>query len=466
MKNPYLQLFNSQKENQFNIGNTNYKQRIKKLKILKVALEKTYKQDIREALYADFKKPYIETDLTELYLVIKEIKVAISNLKSWMRNKHVGTPLALLGTTSWIKYEPKGVCLIISPWNYPVNLTFCPLVSAIAAGNTVILKPSEMTPNTSRVMAKIVKDVFNENEIALVEGDVEVSKHLLKLPFNHIFFTGSPAVGKIIMEAASKHLASVTLELGGKSPTIVDETANVQTAVKSIVWGKYLNTGQTCIAPDYVLVHESKKEAFIEAFKMTMDNYYSKKPEKSKSFGRVVNEKHFKRLTSYIEAAKEDKAIIHKGGNYNANDNYIEPTLISKIPERNPLLNEEIFGPILPIKTYKNLNEVVSYINSKARPLALYMYSKSKKNTNYVIKNTRSGGTCINSTEIHFINHELPFGGINNSGIGKSHSYFGFKAFSNERAVLKSYWSAPLKVLFPPYTNFKQKVVDFIIKWL
>ncbi|KJD31813.1 aldehyde dehydrogenase [Tamlana nanhaiensis] len=465
LENPYLQIFNKQKANQFRVANASYKIRIKKLKALKKALESTYKQDLRDALYADFKKPQLEVDLTELYLVIKEIKVAIKNLKRWTRKEHVGTPLSLIGTSSYIQYEPKGVCLIISPWNYPVNLTFCPLVSAMAAGNTAIIKPSEMTPNTSKVLANIVKALFNEDEVALFEGDVEISKNLLKLPFNHIFFTGSPTVGKVVMQAAAKHLASVTLELGGKSPTIIDDTAKIETTVKSLVWGKHVNTGQTCIAPDYVLVHESKKEAFVKAYKETLVDYFSKNPNKSKSFGRVVNEKHFKRLTSYIEAAVEAKAIIEKGGNYDATDNYIAPTLITDLPQHNQLLQDEIFGPILPVKAYKTLNEVVTYINKKERPLALYIYSTSRKNINFILQNTRAGGTCINATAVHFTNHELPFGGINNSGIGKTHGYFGFQAFSNQRAVLKSHWLGALKMVFPPYTNFKQKVADFTLRW-
>ena len=248
--NTFSELFNEQKANQFHIGNTSYKERIKKLNKLKHALEFKYKQLLRDALYADFKKPYLETDLTELYIIIKEIKNAKSCLKSWTKKQKVDTPLTLLGTSSWIQYEPKGVCLIISPWNYPINLTFAPLVSAIAAGSTVILKPSEMTPNTSAVMSKMVKELFDENEVALVEGQVEVSQELLKLPFNHIFFTGSPQVGKLVMKAASNHLTSVTLELGGKSPTIIDESANIKASIQNIFWGKYLNNGQTCIAPD------------------------------------------------------------------------------------------------------------------------------------------------------------------------------------------------------------------------
>lgn len=464
-ENDFAELFNKQKANQYTIANTSARERIKKLKKLKYALEYTYKQEIREALYRDFKKPYFETDLTEIYLSVREIKVAISNLRDWMQKKPVRTPLTLLGTKSWIHYEPKGVCLIISPWNYPVTLTFSPLVTAIAAGNTVIIKPSELTSNTSGVIAKLVDTVFPKEEVALVEGGVEVSAELLKLPFNHIFFTGSPRVGKIVMEAAAKNLASVTLELGGKSPTIIDETANIKKAVKNLVWGKYLNTGQTCVAPDYVLVHESKKDELIMALGDKIKAYYSSKAEDSNSLGRIVNQKHYNRLTNYIKEAIAANSVIEIGGNYTIADNYIEPTVISNLQNDSKLFEEEIFGPILPIKTYKELYEVIEYINCKEKPLALYIYSHNKRNINEVIKNTRSGGVCINTNAIHFNNHELPLGGINNSGIGKSHGYFGFLEFSNQKAVLKRITKGPLYLLFPPYNNFKQKIVDLAIKW-
>lgn len=463
--NTYETLFNAQKANQYHIGQTSYKERIKKLKALKLALEKTYRYELIEAIYKDFKKPKLETDLTEIYIVVKEIKYAISNLKSWLKNQSVETPITLLGTSSYIKYEPKGVCLIISPWNYPINLTFGPLVSAIAAGNTVILKPSEMTPNTSAVMAKIVNELFNNNEVALIEGDVEVSQELLKLPFNHIFFTGSPAVGKIVMQAAAKHLTSVTLELGGKSPTIIHESTNIKAAIQNLVWGKFLNNGQTCIAPDYVLIHESIKSEFVEAFKTKTLEYYSENPMTSESFSRIVNGKHFKRLVSYIENAKTNNANIELGGDYDEVSNYIAPTLISNVSEDALLMKEEIFGPILPIKTYTSIDEVLDYINSKEKPLALYVYANNKKFIKTIINSTRAGSTCVNSNALQYSNHNLPFGGSNNSGIGKAHGFFGFQEFSNARSVLKKHTVGPLHLLFPPYTKFKEKLVKATIKW-
>ncbi|MGB1307804.1 MAG: aldehyde dehydrogenase family protein [Oceanihabitans sp.] len=463
--NTFSDLFNKQKANQFAIGNTTYKQRIAKLNALKKAVEVTYKNKIREALYADFKKPHTETDLTEIYPVISEIKFAKKHLKSWMKRQKVETPIALLGSSSWYVYEPKGVCLIISPWNFPLNLTFSPLVSAIAAGNTVIIKPSEMTPNISRVMGEIILDLFPENEIALVEGEVKVSQELLKLPFNHIFFTGSPAVGKIVMLAAAKHLTSVTLELGGKSPTIIDQTANLKSAAKRIAWGKFVNNGQTCIAPDYLLVQEAVKDAFVIELRKQLQAFFTEDVSASNSISRIVNAKHFKRLESHLEDAKQNQATIEIGGKTDASDNFIAPTVISNLPEEATLMQEEIFGPILPIKTYKEIDEVIAYINANEKPLALYVYSKSKKNINKIIKNTRAGSTAINNNVLQYSNHNLPFGGSNNSGIGKAHGVFGFQEFSNLRSVMKQHTKGSIEFLFPPYTNLKQKLVDLTIKW-
>ena len=463
--NKFYDLFNRQSANQYQIGNTNYKERLKKLDTLRRAIEVTYKEDIRKAMYADFKKPYLETDLTEIYPVLTEIKFAKSNLKSWMKLQKVDTPLALLGASSYIQYEPKGVCLIISPWNFPINLTFGPLVSAIAAGNTIIIKPSEMTPNASKLMASIIKELFNEDEVALIEGDVEVSKELLKLPFNHIFFTGSPQVGKIVMKAASEHLSSVTLELGGKSPAIIDDSANLEKAVEKIIFGKFTNAGQTCIAPDYVFLKSNLKSEFTELFKKKIESYYTSNAENSDSYSRIVNQKHFERLVSYIEEAKLNNSDIVSGGTYNSVDNYIEPTLVFDMPEDSKLLQDEIFGPILPVKTYSNIEETVEYINSKEKPLALYIYSKTKKNIDYVLNNTRAGSGCVNHNLLQFLNHNLPFGGSNNSGIGKSHGFFGFEAFSNRRSMMKQHTIGATDLLTPPYTNFKQKLIDLTLKW-
>ncbi|MBC3846092.1 aldehyde dehydrogenase family protein [Winogradskyella echinorum] len=465
INNPYYQLFLKQKENQFKIGKSTYRQRVKKLNALQRAIEVTYREQIKEALYKDLGKPVVETELSEVYQIIGDIKYVKKHLHQWMGKQRVNTPMSMLGSSSYYIYEPKGVCLIISPWNFPFNLTFGPLVSAIAAGNTAIIKPSEMTPNCSVLMAKIVIDVFSEDEVALVVGEIEVSTALLELPFNHIFFTGSPNVGKIVMAAAAKNLASVTLELGGKSPTVIDSTAHIDKAAKKIMWGKYMNAGQICVSPDYVLIDEVKKLEFIESCKKWIKGFYTEQPKDSKSYARIVTHKHFERLKSHIENAENFNAKIEVGGQLDSDSKYIAPTIISNLKDEATLLQEEIFGPILPIVTYKTLDEAINYINAKERPLALYIYSKSKANTKKVIQNTRAGGTCINNNIIHYANHNLPFGGTNNSGIGKSHGFFGFEAFSNKRAVVKQHTFGVTELLFPPYTNLKEKLVRLTIKW-
>jgi aldehyde dehydrogenase (NAD+) len=459
-------LFDLQKSNQYAVARTTAKERIKKLKRLQQAIL-DHRQEIRDAIHQDFKKPPTEVDLTEIYPTIKEIKSTIKNIRRWMKPKKVGTPIAMLGTSSYIQYQPKGVVLIISPWNFPVNLTFIPLVTAIAAGNCVILKPSEHTPHTSALMSTIVKAVFEEQEVALVEGAVDTSQALLELPFNHIFFTGTPSIGKIIMQAATKHLCSVTLELGGKSPTIIDETADINKAASRIAWGKFTNNGQTCIAPDYLLVHESKKEALLEALKKEITSFYGKDAQRSNDYARIVNPRHFERLSSYLDDAREKGASISSGGQLTAEECYIEPTLVVEPAKDSLLANEEIFGPILPIYTYDKLDEAIQYINKGEKPLALYVFSKSKKNIRKVINETRAGGTSVNHSVLHFNNNELPFGGDNNSGIGKSHGWFGFEAFSNARSILYQ-WSpfSATDLLTPPYSGWKQKLADITLKWL
>ncbi|HEX9826696.1 MAG TPA: aldehyde dehydrogenase family protein, partial [Flavobacteriaceae bacterium] len=357
------------------------------------------------------------------------------------------------------------VCLIMSPWNFPINLTFGPLVSAIAAGNTVLLKPSEMTPNASKVMSEIVEEVFCEDEVLLIEGDAETAQELLKLPFNHIFFTGSPAIGKLVMKAASEHLASVTLELGGKSPVIIDDSVNLERTVKKIIFGKFLNAGQTCIASDYVLIKDTIKDEFVSLFSKYLKVFYSENPETSSSLCRIVNQKHFERLKAHLKDAISKNAVIVVGGSYNEEDCFLEPTLISDLPENASLLQEEIFGPILPLVTYKTMEEAVTYINAKEKPLALYIFSKNKKQIDFILSNTRAGSTAINHNLVQFLNPNLPFGGSNNSGIGKSHGFFGFQEFSNQRSVLRQHTFGAIDLLYPPYNKLKQKIVDLTIKW-
>jgi aldehyde dehydrogenase (NAD+) len=457
-------IFNTQRANQYAVANQPIKARKAKLKALLYALEVTFRQQIRDAMMADFKKPQADVDLSEIFPVTSEIKHTISHLSKWTAKQPAETPLAFFGSTSYITYEPKGVCLIIAPWNFPVNLLLSPLVSAIAGGNTVILKPSEFTPHTSKVVGDLIKSIFDENEIALIDGGIETSTALLELPFNHIFFTGAPSIGKIVMTAAAKNLASVTLELGGKSPTIVDETASISTAAKRIIWGKFHNSGQICIAPDYVLVHESKKDALIAAFEKTMTEFYGSDPQQSASYGNIVNERHAQRVVGYIQDSVSKGAKVVFGGKSDTQKSYIEPTLVCDVPEDSALMQNEIFGPVLPVVTFKTLDEAIEKINEGEKPLALYIYSSSNKNIEKIMKDTRAGNSCINNNDLHYFNPNLPFGGVNNSGIGKTHGIFGFQEFTNARGVYRQHLPSALELLMPPYNGFKEKMVALIVK--
>lgn len=465
VENPYLALFQKQQAYQFEVGNTTVKARLQKLNRLMAALEVTYRSQIHEALKKDLNKSITETDLTEIYPIVSEIKHVKRHLWHWVKNEKVPTPLSLFGASSYIKYEPKGVCLIISPWNFPLNLTFGPLVSAIAAGNTVILKPSEMTPHTSALMKTIVQDLFDDRDVALVEGQVETAQQLLQLPFNHIFFTGSPAVGKIVMAAAAEHLSSVTLELGGKSPAIIDQSVNLKTTARRLIWGKLVNCGQTCIAPDYVLIDKNSKDVFIDQCIKSIEFYYSQNPETSNSYGRIVNGRHLKRLKRLVDDAISKGANLVYGGKIIESENYVQPTIITNCNSEMLLLQEEIFGPILPIVNYETTEDILYQINTNHKPLALYLFSQRKSFVKTISNNTRAGTTVINNNLIQFNNHHLPFGGINNSGIGKSHGYYGFKAFSNERAFMKQHFKGISEYVTPPYNGLKEKIAALTVKW-
>ncbi|MEW7289234.1 aldehyde dehydrogenase family protein [Aquimarina sp. 2304DJ70-9] len=447
------------------VGKTKASERIKKLKKFQKVILK-FRKELQEAMWKDYRKPAAEVDLTEIYPVLQEIRFAIKHLKSWMRPKRVARPLTMIGSTSWVTYEPKGMCLIIAPWNYPMQLLFAPLVSAIAAGNTVILKPSEFTTHTVEVLKRIVSEAFEEKEIALVEGGVDVSTSLLNMKFSHIFFTGAPEIGKVVMSAASKHLSSVTLELGGKSPTIIDETTNISTVVPRIAWAKFVNAGQICIAPDYVIVHESKMEEFVQKMTQQIRKHYGEDAMNSPDYLRVISSKHFLRLKGYLDNTVKDGGKVIYGGAMNEAQNYIEPTLVINPPETSDLMKHEVFGPILPIISFKNKEEVIELINSKEKPLAIYIYSRSRKNIKYFIENTSAGGTCINMSAVHVGNPNLPFGGINNSGIGKSRGHYGFIEFTNERAVLHQKLPSAVEFMSPPYTKLKQRLIDLTLKYL
>lgn len=461
-------LFALQKENRWKVANTTAKERIEKLLKFKAQIEK-YSNEIREALHKDFRKSPYEVDLTEIMPVISEIKDAVQHLKSWMRPVRVGTPLSLFPSSSQIIYEPKGIVLIISPWNYPFHLIGTPLVAAIAAGNCVIIKPSNNTRHTSEITKKIISEIFNENEIAVTDTNRDTVNALLEKPFDHIFFTGSTSVGITIMEAAAKNLTSVTLELGGKSPVIIDETAQLDDAVGKVVWGKVLNGGQTCVGVDYVMVHESKYDEFIQMAKLQVKKFYGESSENWHStpdFCRIVNDRNFERLEATVRDSIKAGAKLELGGDFKSEERYISPTILSNVELESPIMQEEIFGPILPILKYKTLDEAIAVVQSKHKPLTLYIFSESNNSIQKILKNTSSGGVVINGVIAHLGNPELPFGGINHSGIGNYHGHFGFKTFSHERAVLKVSKFTMLKMLFPPYTKATKSFIDFMTNYL
>jgi aldehyde dehydrogenase (NAD+) len=429
---------------------------------------KTNRKSIQEAIYADFKKPSVEVDATEIFPALDEIKLALENFERWAKPKKVDAPLTMLGTRSQIMYEPKGVCLIIAPWNYPFNLCIGPLASALAAGNTAILKPSELTPHTSALIAKMCKEVFNENEVAVFEGGPEVSQALLALPFDHIFFTGSPAIGKVVMRAASENLTSVTLELGGKSPTVVSATAKIKEAAQRIAVAKFINNGQTCIAPDYVLVHKSVEAELIGHLKEQINALFGesgKSFEESSNYARIVNQKHATRLNGLLQDALANGAKLELHGNSNLIDRYIHPVLLSNVPSSSRIMEEEIFGPILPIITFNSFTEVLHTIQHKPKPLALYYFGSNNSELNQLKTQTSAGAMCINDCAIHFLNLNIPFGGVNNSGIGKSHGHYGFLAFSNEKPVMRQrHGLTSIKFFYPPYTNGVKRLIDLLLK--
>ncbi len=441
-------------ENLQRMKNTTAPERLERItKIEKYILNEENQARLAKAMWYDLRKSREEILATEIIPILTILVHIKRQLKAWMRPQRVGAPLAMLGISSYIRYEPKGHVLLIAPWNYPFQLAINPLLHAIAAGNVCIVKPSEIAAATSSFIKKMVEDLFEESEVAVIEGDVPVSQALLDKPFHHIFFTGSPAVGKIVMKAASQHLTSVTLELGGKSPCIIDETANVKVAAERIAWGKLLNNGQTCIAPDYILVHESQKAAFLKEYQAWVEKSYNsdqKGIQASPYYTRIINEKNFHRVKNLIDDAVAKGAQLIGSGKTDADDKFIAPCLLDQVTTEMAVMQEEIFGPVLPVITYRDLSEVPAFIQQFPKPLALYIMSKSRRNQEYILNNTTAGGTAINELMITTLNPELPFGGVNNSGIGKSNGKHSFVEFSNERGVMKRRF-LDFKMLFPPY---------------
>lgn len=422
--------------------------RIEQLKKLKSTILNFEKQ-IAEALYKDLKKSYEEAYLTEISIVLSEIDYHIKNLNTWTKPQPVSTPMHLLPSNSKIIFEPLGLALIISPWNYPFQLVINPLIGAISAGCCAIVKPSPYTPEVAKILDLIIKNTFDEEYVSIAQGDREVNTHLLNQRVDVIFFTGSPALGKVVMSAAAKNLTPVILELGGKSPCIVDKDANISIAAKRIIWGKTINAGQTCIAPDYVFVHKDVKEELIEKMKLAISDMYSKDIQQNNYYPRIVNQNAFKRLVSYL-----GNANVRIGGEVNEADKFIAPTVIDNVSFDDPIMQDEIFGPILPLITFTTIDEATDYINANEKPLAFYYFGTDTK-AQQVLANTSSGGGCINDTLMHIANHNLPFGGVGNSGLGKYHGRGSFLAYSNQRAIISTPTWIDMPFKYPPFKYFK-----------
>lgn len=421
--------------------------RKEQLKKLSKAI-KSYESDILEALYTDLGKNKVEAYATEIGITLKSIKNARKELKNWTKTKNVDTPLYLFPTKSYIKKEPYGTVLIIAPFNYPFQLVFEPLIGAIAAGNTAIIKPSELTPNVSRVIKRLINETFDANYIEVIEGGIEETQTLIHLPFDYVFFTGSENVGKIVYQAASENLVPVTLEMGGKSPVIVDETANIKVASERICFGKFTNAGQTCVAPDYILVHESVKDDLITALSKTLREFYGQNIQQSPDYGRIVNLKHYHRLTSLLNSAQMN---IVFGGHSDEDERYIEPTLLDHVTNDSAIMQEEIFGPILPILTYQSLDEAIAFIHQRPKPLSLYLFSEDENATQRVINELSFGGGAINDTLMHLANPKLPFGGVGASGMGRYHGKYSFDTFTHEKSYIFKSTRLESGVHLPPY---------------
>ena len=438
------------------------RQKTKDVSFRKEALKRLYKEiiaredDIAEAIYKDFKKPKFETLAAETQFVLAELKLTLKNIRSWASPERKSATLMNWPSSDWIYKEPYGVVLIIAPWNYPFQLAFAPIIAAVAAGNTVVVKPSEVTTHTASIISEIISAVFVPEHVTVVEGGVEVSQKLLAEKWDYIFFTGSTRVGQIVYESAAKHLTPVTLELGGKNPTIVDETASINLAAKRIVWGKFLNAGQTCIATDYILVHKDVKDSLVGALKQNITKCYGENIEQSPDFSRTVSKGHFEGLKNMLEGQE-----ILFGGNSNDEDNYLAPTLVNEPKLDSKLMKGEIFGPILPIIAYTNEDDIERHLTNYGKPLATYVFSNRKAFQKKIINRYSFGGGAINDTVIQITNKKLPFGGVGASGIGAYHGKRSFDLFSHQKSIIKkaNWLDAPLR--YPPY-NLPMKLVKKI----
>ena len=455
----YSKIFNNEKEYYLSGETLSVKFRIEKLRLLKKVI-KDNEEKLLSALKKDLNKSNFEGYVTEIGILYQEIDYAIKNVKKWAKREKKKTDIVYFPAKSYIYKQPYGVVLIISPFNYPIQLAFSPLIGAISAGNCAIIKPSEYAINSAVVIEEIINSTFDKRYINVIDplGGKETVSELLSLKFDYIFFTGSVRVGKIVMEAASKNLIPVTLELGGKSPCIVDRDANIKLSAKRIVWGKYLNVGQTCVAPDYVYVHKAVKEELLKEMVKEIESEYGKDAKKSEAYARIIRKEEVKRLQGYL-----DEGEIYYGGEVDIEDRYISPTILTNIKENSKILEEEIFGPILPVYEFQDITEVIEYVNSKERPLALYYFSEDKNKIETVLSSTTSGGVTINDTIIHVSSTHIPFGGVGNSGMGNYHGKASFDTFTHKKSVVKRSTLMEFPFRFPPYKD-KLKLIKKLMK--
>ena len=433
-KEEIARAFELQRQHQWDVKASGVEERRAKLARLKDSIE-AHADDIVAAVLKDTRKPEGEIRVTEVLNILGNIQLNIDSLEDWMKPTEV-VPTRVQTDKALIAYEARGVCLILGPWNFPLGLVFGPLAAAVAAGNCCILKLTDLCPNVARIAKVIVDEVFEENEVAVFEGDVSVAEALLDLPFNHIFFTGSTRVGKIVMAAAARHLATVTLELGGKSPVIIDEGADIDAIAAALAGAKQFNGGQACICPDYVFVKEKDKARLVDGFKANVEkNLYASGQIDKGAIAQVVNEGNFNRVKGMFDDAVAKGATVAAGGVLEAEDLTIHPTMLTDVTPQMKILQDEIFAPVLPVMTYDHLDQVIEYIEERDKPLALYIFSPSQENVDRILARTSSGGVTVNGVFSHYLENRLPFGGVNGSGMGSYHGYFGFKAFSHERAI-------------------------------
>lgn len=448
---------NKQREYFKSDSTLDYKFRMKQLiKIEKII--KKHMKDIHYALKLDLNKAEMESYMCETGLVLEEISYIKKHLKHWMNRKYVPTPLAHFPSISFKAYEPYGVVLIMSPWNYPFQLALIPLISAIAAGNCAVLKVSAYSTHTSRLLCELFDQYFDEEYIKVLDGNREVNASLLDEKFDYIFFTGSPSVGKTVLEKASKHLTPVTLELGGKSPCIIEKSADIKLSAKRVAFGKSLNAGQTCVAPDYVYVSEEVKDEFMTWYQFYIQKFFGSKPLENNNYPKIINEKHFYRLINLL-----DEHVV-SGGNYNMNTLKIEPTLLDNITWDHKIMKEEIFGPVLPVLTFKDIHEVIHILKEKDKPLALYLFTKDKTIEKEILHRCSFGGGCINDTIVHLASPYLSFGGVGNSGMGQYHGIESFKTFSHSKSILKNSFIIDLPLRYHPYNKIKNFIIPLFLR--